>query len=455
MNRQQSASSGLAIFRRIIDAIGGQEGLFPMEQRIFNCAIFVSIATFVPAILFVSALGWWKVSLGLLVCIGVYSYVFYLGRFVNKLQRAVFVFSVIAAVLLNTMWVLDRGAGGSTAFYIFIVLQIIIFTANKPLRYVVAVIINLIVLGAVDDTLREWINFEIPVNDIGQYMTLVSAVLYMAILALLYCGLMRDKTQSSFTDIMQQLQLESQQINQVADSLVQSGDMLSVSALQQKAAIEQLLATTEELAATAEQNSQLAMESNSMLKRAEMQMADSKNNTEQLLRFIQEIRQSSQEIQNINNVINEIAWQTNLLSLNAMIEASRAGDGHGGFKVVALEVKRLAERAADAADGINQLLAANLKSVQKGVDFSADMQRAFESVINDIQPLSLAVRNMSDASVEQTQAIFQINQGLVDIDRVITQNQHAAEETAQTSNELRTNAEALLKIVQNLKEEMK
>lgn len=453
MNRPLSAKPSLQSLRDLIDRVSGDEQQLPMEQRIFNCAIFVSIATFVPAVLFTLLHGWWWVSLGLIVCTSVYSYIFYLARFANRLQKAVLVFSVIAACLLNTMWLIDRGAGGSTAFYIFIVLLVIVFTASKPARYLVAVLVNLLIMGMADESLRALINWEMPYSAIGQYMSLVSAVLYMAILALLYRSLIHDKAQNRYTDIMLQLRQESQQMDSVADNLVQAGDMLSVSALQQKAAIEQLLATTEELAITAEQNNHLAIEFITSLKRAEAQIADSKNNSDQLLRFIGDIKQSSNEIQNINNVIDDIAWQTNLLSLNAMIEASRAGDGHGGFKVVALEVKRLAERAAEAADGINKLLASNLKSVQKGVDFSEDMKQTFEALIGDIKPLGIAVRNMSDASIEQTQAILQINQGLTDIDRTVTQNQQAAEETAKTSAELRNNAEALLGIVQHLQDE--
>lgn len=454
MRQPSAVRFSLPLFHHMIARIGGKAQQLPMEQRIFNCAIFVSLVTFLPAALFTVIQGWWMVTLGLFFCIAVYAYIYFLARFVNRLQQAVLVFSIIAACLLNTMWLLDRGASGSTAFFIFIVLLIIIFTATKPAPYLIAVLANLMIMGIAQQPLREWVGWQLPYSSFGQYMSLLFAIMYMAVLALLYRGLIRDEARGQFNDIMRQLRQESEQMDNVADNLVDAGDMLSVSALQQKTAIEQLLATTEELAATAEQNNHLAVESITMLRRAEVQIDDSKNNADQLLHFISDIKQSSLEIQNINNVINDIAWQTNLLSLNAMIEASRAGDGHGGFKVVALEVKRLAERAAEAADGINQLLAANLKSVQKGVDFSADMQRAFEAVIGEIKPLGDAVRNMSDASIEQTQAILQINQGLTDIDKTVSQNQQTAEETAKTAIEMRNNAESLLNIVQELQQDM-
>ncbi len=300
--------------------------------------------------------------------------------------------------------------------------------------------------------MREWLGWQLPYSFIGQYLTLLSAVGYIAVLGLFYRRLSNDKIDDSSNEAMQQLRHGSEQVDQVADTLVQAGDILSSSAMQQKSAIEQLLATTEELAATAEQNNQIAVESITALRRAESQITDSKVNIDQLLHFVNTIKNSGIEIQNINNVIDDIAWQTNLLSLNAMIEASRAGDSHGGFRVVALEGKRLAEGAADAAASINKLLAVNLQAVQNGVSASEDMRTAFDSLIDEIKPLSTAVRSMSEASMEQTQAILQINQGLTDIDKTITLNQQSAEETAKTAAELRKNAEYLLTVMHSLQQ---
>lgn len=441
-------------FMLLLDKVAGADDTFAMEHRIFNCAIAVSLASLVPAVVFVLFQGQFLVAAGLFVACMAYGYIYYLCRYANKLQQAVLLFSVAGAALLNGMWIVDRGPHGSTPYFIFIVLLMIIFTAEQPLRYVAVVTINVITISIVDGPIQAAINWQMPPDPLGQLVSLVVAVLFLALLAIMYRNLISRKSQEKLLAIVQQLQNESSQMNRVADNLVSAGDDLSASAMGQKSAVEQLLVTTEELGATAGQNDQQAGESIRLLNEAERYLLQSRENADKLLASMTDIRRSSDEIQHINNVVNDIAWQTNLLSLNAMIEASRAGEGNGGFKVVAQEVKKLAERSAQAADNINRLLADNRQSVENGVQLSDEMQRQFDAVAEQIKPLSDAVHNTSDASREQTQAISQITQGLADIDRTVGHNQQTAGQTAETAAELRNNAQTLLDIVQQLREEL-
>ena len=425
-----------------------------MEHRIFNCAIAVSMASFLPGAVFVLFQGQWQVGLGLLLCFAAYSYIYYLCRFADRLQWAVLMFAVVGGTLLNTMWIIDRGALGSTAFFVFVVMQIIIFTAEKPMRYVLAVIVNILLISLFEQPLRALISWQMPYDAAGQIATLIVAVVYMAVLAMLYRNLIHSRSQSKVNNIVEQLQQESGQMNRLADQLVQVGDVLSGSAQGQKSAVEQLLATTGQLSATADQNNHLATGSVDNLRDTESELEAGRESVSKLLAAMDEIRQSSTQIQNINNVVNEIAWQTNLLSLNAMIEASRAGEANGGFKVVALEVKKLAERSAEAAGNINTLLESNLQSVKNGVQWSAAMQERFDAVRASMQPLADAVHNMSEASSEQTQAIRQINSGLADIDKTVIQNEETAAKMAQTAAELHKNAQVLLQVVEVLQQEL-
>jgi methyl-accepting chemotaxis protein len=229
------------------------------------------------------------------------------------------------------------------------------------------------------------------------------------------------------------------------------GDELLDSTLKQTAAIEQLSATTEELNATAEQNSSLTSKAMLSLKDSEQYLDISRNKLEQLSGAIAQIRQSSGEIQNITNVINDISYQTNLLSLNAMIEASRGSD-NGGFKVVALEVKKLAERSSDAAANINKLLKANFTAVQEGVDLAEAMQLGFNDIQDNNKPLVSTFQNVSDASEEQRQAIRQIAIGLNEISLTVEQNKQQAEGSANAATELQENAQALQRLVVQLQQ---
>ncbi len=134
-----------------------------------------------------------------------------------------------------------------------------------------------------------------------------------------------------------------------------------------------------------------------------------------------------------------------------MIEASRS-DEQGGFKVVALEVKRLAEQATDAANDINNLLNENFKSVQSGVELTEEMSSTFTNISDHIQPMVYQIQNIADASFEQNEAIRQIMGGIHDIDKSIIGNQDLAEAFNETVGELRNNASALNRVVKTLQQ---
>jgi hypothetical protein len=259
----------------------------------------------------------------------------------------------------------------------------------------------------------------------------------------------RDVEREKFKHIAR-VAVDTSIVTKSADSLADSGERLLAAAIQQKTAIEQLATTTEELGATAEQNTVMAASAKTSIKDTEDHLKVSKADLLQLVSSMNQMRTSSEEIQTINNVINDISYQTNILSLNAMIEASRSSESSGGFKVVALEVKRLAERSAKAADNINKLLDANFLSVQQGVTLSETMQLRFEEITAKIQPLALSIQNVSDASCEQSEAIRQITLGLNDIDKAIEENQRLAQTSSVTAKELRINAVGLMGVVTDM-----
>lgn len=256
----------------------------------------------------------------------------------------------------------------------------------------------------------------------------------------------RDAEREKFRQIAR-MAVDTTVVTRSADQVADSGERLLAAAIQQKTAIEQLATTTEELNATAEQNNILANSARSGIKDTEDHLQVSKADILQLVSSMNQVRSSSEEIQSINNVINDIAYQTNILSLNAMIEASRSSEAGGGFKVVALEVKRLAERSAKAAETINKLLESNFIAVKQGVTLSETMRQRFEEIMAKIQPLAVSIQNVSDASHEQSEAIRQITRGLNDIDRAIEENQRLARTSAMTAKELRSNALALMEVV--------
>ena len=247
--------------------------------------------------------------------------------------------------------------------------------------------------------------------------------------------------------------VENSVMMESANTLTESGEELLESTVQQKQSIERLSVTTEELDATAHQNSTLAHEAMVAIKNTDQHLSISRDDLLKLISSMKEVDQSSKAIQKINNVINDIAYQTNLLSLNAMIEASRSNEENGGFKVVALEVKKLAERSSDAAAEINALLTSNVSSVQQGVQLLDKIELRFNEIAEKIGPLVHSVQQVSDASIEQNVAIKQIRLGLVDIDNIVEENKSRAYRSSSAAKKLRENSDALIHLVMSLEDE--
>lgn len=248
---------------------------------------------------------------------------------------------------------------------------------------------------------------------------------------------------------MANIALESNMVHKTAASLSESGINLLDAAVQQKEAVEQLSTAAEELGATAQQNSEMARSAMQSIQQTNAYLTSSQHDINHLLSAMEDISSLSSEVRSINNVINEISYQTNLLSLNAMIEASRS-DGESGFKVVALEVKKLAERSALAGDNIDKLLTRNQHSVQNSVQISETIKQRFNDISSQVDPLVRDIQNVFDASHEQSVGIQQMQFSLNHIDQAVKRNQQQAESTAALADELRCNSEKMSGMLEQL-----
>ncbi len=162
---------------------------------------------------------------------------------------------------------------------------------------------------------------------------------------------------------------------------------------------------------------------------------------------MERINSTSKEIANIIAEIEDIASQTNLLSLNASIEAARAGEAGRGFAVVADQIGKLASDSANSAVNTKKLIEDSIQEIERGNEITVKATAAMESVINGIKKLAESTREISDLSVDQAEAMKQLEQGVTQISEVIQNNSAAAEETSATSQELSAQSENLETLV--------
>ncbi|MCC1493707.1 methyl-accepting chemotaxis protein [Cognatishimia sp. F0-27] len=134
------------------------------------------------------------------------------------------------------------------------------------------------------------------------------------------------------------------------------------------------------------------------------------------------IEKQSDEIQNILSVIDDIAFQTNLLSLNAGVEAARAGEAGKGFAVVATEVRTLAQRSSEAATDIKKKISGSSEKVDEGVEMVSRVGTALTDIIERVDEISTYVSEIARTTAEQAQGLNEINAGVVSLDRVTQQN---------------------------------
>lgn len=251
----------------------------------------------------------------------------------------------------------------------------------------------------------------------------------------------RDQATKQFKS-MASAAIESSVVDASILKLTMSSQKSAAIAAAQLSSAEQLATAIEELGASSQQNSEHSRHTLQSLKNAEYKVDLSLGHITELANSIETVRTSGEEIKVINNVIDDIAYQTNLLSLNAMIEASRL-DEQGGFKVVALEVKKLAERSADAAKDINRLLDTNRQAIEKGVALSVEALESFNAIHEELQPLTTAMIGVAESSNEQSATIHQLSIVTREMESSSENIQALADETSHTAVELKENSDVL------------
>lgn len=227
-------------------------------------------------------------------------------------------------------------------------------------------------------------------------------------------------------------------LSRSADSLKQSTQSLSSATTQQAAALDQSVASLEELSGSVQSNSEKAMVMNTLAKEAKSVVENGNVLAHETSGAVAEINRATEEMRDALKIIDNIASQTNILSLNAAIEATRAGTAGRGFAVVAVEVRKLAARSAEAAKSIRELSDVAFKKSDEALKISDKLIGGFELINTKISETATMVAQVAQASNEQMVGITQINQAVHELEKVTESNSQIAEDTDGIAQEVST-----------------
>lgn len=216
---------------------------------------------------------------------------------------------------------------------------------------------------------------------------------------------------------------------------------------QQAASLEETAASMEQLAQTVRQNNDSAQEANHLAHQAADVAEHGGDVVRQVVQTMGEVRDSSQEIVSITEIINSIAFQTNILSLNAAVEAARVGEHGKGFAVVAIEVRSLAQRCAKAAEDIKRLIDESVQRISNGNQLAIEAGERMTGIVASIKQVSIAVTDISNASSEQIQGIELVNRALTQLDEFTQRNVALVSKASDASRSMQQEAEDLAQSV--------
>jgi methyl-accepting chemotaxis protein len=233
-----------------------------------------------------------------------------------------------------------------------------------------------------------------------------------------------------------------------ASNQIAAGNLdLSSRTEEQASSLEETASSMEELTSTVKQNADNARQANTLVLSASDVASRGGAVVAEVVQTMGSINESARKIVDIIGVIDGIAFQTNILALNAAVEAARAGEQGRGFAVVAAEVRTLAQRSAQAAKEIKELIGDSVEKVENGARLVDQAGATMAEIVDSVKRVTDIMAEISAASQEQTAGIEQINQAISQMDEVTQQNASLVEEAAAASEAMQEQAGNLSQVV--------
>jgi methyl-accepting chemotaxis protein len=267
----------------------------------------------------------------------------------------------------------------------------------------------------------------------------------------------RDET----AELLQALKTMNEGLAQVVSEVRQGSDHIATGSSQiatgnadlsqrteeQASNLQQTAASMEQLTSTVQQNAETARQASAIVRGATDAAREGGQTVGQVVTTMEAISQSSRRIHDIIGVIDGIAFQTNILALNAAVEAARAGEQGRGFAVVAAEVRNLAQRSAEAAKQIKQLIGESVDRVEAGTALVADAGASVGRIVDQVARANQLIEAIAAASAEQASGIAQVGNAVAQLDQVTQQNAALVEESAAAADSLQTQAQRMSALV--------
>lgn len=248
--------------------------------------------------------------------------------------------------------------------------------------------------------------------------------------------------------IVEDVRAEVDGISSVSKEIASGSVDLSDRTERQAAEVQRTASTIEQLTGAVRQTASAAQQAAGRSTGASQTAARGGSAVTEVIGTMTSIEQSSKKVSEIIQVIESIAFQTNILSLNAAVEAARAGEQGRGFAVVASEVRALAQRTSSAAKEIRSLVGESVEEVMNGSSRVRSAGQVIADVVNSVNEVSSLVHEITSAAAEQSTGIAEVNQAVNAIDTATQQNSALAEETAASSHALNVRTKTLKQSVE-------
>jgi len=255
----------------------------------------------------------------------------------------------------------------------------------------------------------------------------------------------------SLHHVVSEVQMGTHTIATASSQIASGNQDLSNRTEEQASSLEETASSMEELTSTVRQNAENARQANQLAQAASEVAEKGGNIVGQVVDTMGSIDASAKKIVDIIGVIDGIAFQTNILALNAAVEAARAGEQGRGFAVVASEVRNLAQRSANAAKEIKELIGNSVEQVDIGSKLVQQAGNTMGEVVSSVRRVTDIMGEITSASSEQTIGIEQVNTAITQMDHVTQQNAALVEEAAAAAASMQEQAAKLAEVASQFK----